>query len=101
MTQSVLSTREDVGVAPARVRRWAMLVLALAYIAFATYYYLGPAKPTNEVVVVVGLSVLWSAWLGVLLVTLIARPRTRADRLAGTLAPMLIVAAGAMSFLAS
>lgn len=77
-----------------------MLVLALAYIAFATYYYLGPAKPTNDVVVV-GLSVLWSAWLGMLLVTLIARPRTRADRLAGTAAPMFIVVAGALSFLAS
>ncbi|EED6225488.1 hypothetical protein XM82_004548 [Salmonella enterica subsp. enterica serovar Haifa] len=78
-----------------------MLVLALAYNAFATYYYLGPAGPTNEIVVLVGLSVLWSAWLGMLLVTLIARPRTRADRLAGIAAPMFIVVAGALSFLAS
>lgn len=90
---------DGVGIRPSRTARWVRLALTLAFNIFVTYYYLVSADVTNWIVLIVGLVILWAVWLALLIVTLVARPGTRIDRLAISTAPACVVIGGALYFL--
>ena len=58
---------------PSMVRCWALVVVPLLSNVYATYYYFVFATVTNQIVLAVGLSILWAVWAAVLIVTL--KPR--------------------------
>jgi hypothetical protein len=87
------------GVKPSRTARWVLLALTLAFNIFVTYYYLALADVTNWIVLIVGLVILWAVWVALLIVTLVARPGTRVDRLVISTAPACVVISGALYFL--
>lgn len=90
----------DQGTRRSPARRWMLLALALVANTVMTYYCTAVADVTNVAVLTVGLIVLWAVWTGLLIATLVARPGTRADRIALSAAPACVAISVALYFLA-